>query len=31
LWKIKKWDIRVLWTTGDIKVLHPEIGSEKPE
>jgi hypothetical protein len=22
LWKIKKWDIKVLWTTGDIKVLH---------
>ena len=22
LWKIKKWDIKVLWTTGDIAVLH---------
>ena len=22
LWKIKKWDIKVLWTTGDIQVLH---------
>lgn len=23
LWKIKRWQIKVLWTTGDIKVLHP--------
>ncbi|KAF2679608.1 hypothetical protein K458DRAFT_346581 [Lentithecium fluviatile CBS 122367] len=22
LWKIKKWDIKVLWTTGDRAVLH---------
>jgi len=22
LWKIKKWEIRVLWTTGDRAVLH---------
>lgn len=22
LWKIKKWDIKVQWTTGDIAVLH---------
>ena len=22
LWKIKKWDIRVLWTTGDSAVVH---------
>jgi hypothetical protein len=22
LWKIKKWEFRILWTTGDIKVLH---------
>ncbi|KAH7136174.1 hypothetical protein B0J11DRAFT_520067 [Dendryphion nanum] len=22
LWKIKRWDIKVLWTTGDIAVLH---------
>lgn len=22
LWKIKKWDIQILWTTGDIAVLH---------
>jgi hypothetical protein len=23
LWKIKTWNARILWTTGDIKVLHP--------
>lgn len=22
LWKIKKWDIKILWTTGDRAVLH---------
>jgi len=22
LWKIKKWEIKIRWTTGDIKVLH---------
>jgi hypothetical protein len=22
LWKIKKWDMKILWTTGDIAVLH---------
>jgi hypothetical protein len=22
LWKFQKWDIKVLWTTGDIAVLH---------
>ncbi|KAF2111828.1 hypothetical protein BDV96DRAFT_581877 [Lophiotrema nucula] len=22
LWKIKRWEIKVLWTTGDIAVLH---------
>jgi hypothetical protein len=24
LWKIRKWDISVRWTTGDIRVLHPD-------
>jgi hypothetical protein len=23
LWKMKTWGARILWTTGDIKVLHP--------
>jgi hypothetical protein len=22
LWKIKKWEMKILWTTGDIAVLH---------
>ena len=22
LWKIRNWGIRVLWTTGDVKILH---------
>jgi hypothetical protein len=22
MWRIKKWNIRIQWTTGDIKVLH---------
>ncbi|KAJ5542835.1 hypothetical protein N7535_005259 [Penicillium sp. DV-2018c] len=22
LWKIKRWEIKVQWTTGDVKVLH---------
>jgi hypothetical protein len=22
LWKIKKWEMKILWTTGDISVLH---------
>jgi antirestriction protein ArdC len=25
LWRIKKWDISVRWTVGDIKVLHPDV------
>ena len=23
-WKIKRWNIKTQWTTGDIKVLHPD-------
>jgi hypothetical protein len=23
LWKIKKWEIKTLWTTGDRSILHP--------
>jgi len=26
LWRIKRWEIKTQWTTGDIKVLHPDGG-----
>jgi hypothetical protein len=25
MWKIKTWRIQVQWTTGDTKVLHPDL------